>query len=177
MSTLPVPLPCPSPSAGHRPQPEVKLLELVKHRLADQLTGKNKTSSSEKYRNSIDGRNFRNFTKGWWSSDQRVFHSWQLLQLLSHTIPSRKHNSTIPVSSRSSLPFLELKLQSAQPGSDIAQRVPYVMPDTFKVGQNIIATPKLITSPGHSEEVLPCWSRSSWATARLEDCWVSRLVV
>ena len=39
---------------------------------------------------------------------------------LSHTIRSRKHNSTIPVSS---LPFLELKLQSAQPGSDIAQRV------------------------------------------------------
>lgn len=82
---------------------------------------------------------------------------------LSHTIRSRKHNSTIPVSS---LPFLELKLQSAQPGSDIAQRViPYVMPDTLKVGQNTIATPKLITSPGHSEEVLPCWSRSSWATA------------
>jgi len=64
MSTLPVPLPCPSPSAGHRPQPEVKLLELVKHQLADQLTGKNKTSSSEKDRNSIDERNFRNFTKG-----------------------------------------------------------------------------------------------------------------
>ena len=73
------------------------------------------------------------FTKGWWSSDQRSSTLGSLCSFcLSHTIRSRKHNSTIPVSS---LPFLELKLQSAQPGSDIAQRViPYVMPDTLKVG-------------------------------------------
>ena len=68
-----------------------------------------------------------------WSSTLGSFCSF----CLSHTIRSRKHNGTIPVSS---LPFLEMKLQSAQPGSDIAQRViPNVLPpDTLKVGQNTV---------------------------------------